>query len=665
MYILCALASSKDLPERIRYQYLSMFLFIGLFVVGLFAVIFLLYTNSFLMKRRGRELGLYNILGMDKRNLAAMLFWETVYTARLVGIPGGILLGHRAAEARHEWCWSGSWAESRASRSASPGSGASGVCCAGVLGGILLLALLRQSRAHPHPNPAALLRSSETGEREPKTRWFLTILGVLSLGGGYYIALSAKDAMAAISLYFVAVFLVIIGTYCLFAAVSVFILKALRKNKRYYYKTQHFISVSGMLYRMKRNAVGLANICILSTMVLVMVSATVSLYLGTKDAARSRCPADFCALVRYDPSVSDPFQPDKMMAALESGVKKQGLAVKNARSVRFLRLGCAWQNGGYVSGGDAMLSVLTAADYEKLTGTRVSVKEGEVFVSDNCPAKDELRLNFSLNDFGWAPAERTYAVAGKIEALGGIGEFTSGSSDDVFAVLADDAALDDLWRAQNGALGEYGSDLRWEGLLDLSGTDDEKIACVTALSDSETLGITGSGETGMQSAFSSYTQRAESDAGVSVGKWSWYQTMSLAQNEQDLYSVNGGFLFLGIFLGVLFMLGMVLIIYYKQVAEGYEDRARFQIMRQVGLPEQELKKSVNGQILAVFFAPLLVAAVHAAFDYRLVAMLLTLFQLMNARLTLLCTALTLAGFAGIYAIVYELTAKVYLKIVGN
>ena len=660
-YILCALAGARDLPERIRYQYLSMFLFIGLFVVGLFAVIFLLYSNSFLMKRRARELGLYNILGMDKRNLSAMLFWETLYAA-LIGIPGGIALGIVLQKLMtmllfHLMGYSGGFSFYV--------SGLGAAVTAGVFFAILLLALLRNLLRIRMQNPVALLHGGETGEREPKTRWLLTALGVLSLGAGYFIAVTAKDALEALSLYFIAVFLVIIGTYCLFTSVSIFILKALRKNKRYYYQTQHFISVSGMLYRMKRNAVGLANICILSTMVLVMVSATLSLYLGTNDAASSRCPADVCAIVRYDPGASDPFQPDKMLAALQAGVKKQGLALKSARGLRFLRLSAAWQDGVYLSGGETSLCALTAADYEVLTGTRVSPGAGEVYVSDNCPAQDTLSLRFDLNDFGRAPAERQYAVAGRINRSVGLGESAAVSSDDVLLILPDGAALDDLWQAQHGALGEYGFDMRYEGLLDLIGTDEEKIACAAALSDPDYIGVTGSGDVGTQSAFSHDTQSGKSyESGVSVGEWSSYQTACLAENVREMYAVNGGFLFLGIFLGIVFMLGMVLIIYYKQVAEGFEDRARFQIMRQVGLPSREIRRSVNGQILVVFFAPLLVAAVHAAFDCRLVVMLLTLFQLQNVTLTLLCTAGTLVCFAALYAAVYAMTAKVYYKLVN-
>ena len=296
-YIAMALAGAQDLPQSTRYFYLSAFMGVGTFVIAVFAVIFLTYTNSFLMKRRKKELGLYNILGMGKRHIAVVLGFETLYTA-LIGIVGGVLLGLllqklvtlllyqiMGFDVQYGFyiAWPAIWGTF-------------------VLFGLILLGnlLLNLRRIHVQ-NPAELLREGSAGEREPKTRWPLTVIGILSLGGGYAIALTTRSATAALALYFVAVFLVILGTYCLFTSVSIAVLKALRANKRFYYKTNRFIGVSGMLYRMKRNAVGLANICILSTMVLVMVSGTLALYLGSDEALDQQFEGDLRAEVRYDP----------------------------------------------------------------------------------------------------------------------------------------------------------------------------------------------------------------------------------------------------------------------------------------------------------------------------------------------------------------------------
>jgi putative ABC transport system permease protein len=662
-YILCALASSRDLPEHQRYVYLSAFMAVGLFVVGLFALIFLFYTNSFLMKRRSKELGLYNILGMGKGNLAAMLAWETLYTA-LLGITGGVALGIVLQKLMTMLLFRLMGYSGAYGFSVSPF--AIGVSYA-LFSAILLLALLRNLARIRVQNPVALLRGGETGEREPRTRWVLTILGVLTLGAGYWIAVTTKTALDALSLYFVAVILVVLGTYCLFTAVSIFVLKALRKNKKYYYRTAHFIGVSGMLYRMKRNAVGLANICILSTMVLVMVSGTLALYLGTGDAMQERYPADICAEVRYAPGGSDPFRPDAMLAHLKSGAEKAGRTVTRADSYLYLSFGAAEADGGFTVSGaetDRYLYATDAAGYRTITGKTLAVRPGEVWAAGGPAAGDSLLLNFLSSETGKAVQAREYTVAGQLEPFS-LGDALALDKPVVILVLPDAAALEDLYAAQKSALGDACSDLYFEGLLDLDGTDQQKIDCGLQLSDPGYLDVVSSGSARTGGLYSSDTVKSggASGQGENVGYWDLYMVSTRAESEQEMYSLNGGFLFLGIFLGILFMMGTVLIMYYKQVAEGYEDRARFQIMQQVGLPKPEIRRSINRQLLVVFFAPLLVAAVHVAFDYRLIVLLLTLFGLRNVSLTLLCTAGTLLAFAALYALVYAMTARAYYKIV--
>ena len=407
-YIMTALASAGDLPAQLRYAYLSMFMTIGVFVVGLFTIIFLFYTNAFLMKRRKKELGLYNVLGMGKAHIGRVLAWETLYIG-LAGIVGGIAFGmlfHRLVAMlvykviqfsvgfTFYICWSGILAT---------------VC---LFGAVLLLNLIYNLLTMLRQSPVAMMREGSAGEKEPKTRWHLAILGVLCLGGGYAIALRTKNAIEALSLYFVAVFLVIIGTYCLFTAGSIALLKILKKNKRYYYQTQHFISVSGMLYRMKRNAVGLANICILSTMVLVMISGTLSLYLGTEDIAVRQTPADWVSILRYNPDEGD--QPD--FAALERRIaetaQSQGLEVTESQSFTGmertfyvqgdqLQLKPSEQNGILTWDADVSCQFLSAADYTALTGVPVTLKPGELAVCDPeglLPDQGQLVFNAFVSD---------------------------------------------------------------------------------------------------------------------------------------------------------------------------------------------------------------------------------------------------------------------------
>jgi putative ABC transport system permease protein len=451
-------------------------------------------------------------------------------------------------------------------------------------------------------------------------------------------------------LYFVAVILVIIGTYCLFTAVSISILKLLRRNKRFYYKTKNFIGTAGMLYRMKRNAVGLANICILSTMVLVMVSGTLSLFAGTKDALNTRYPADLVAEVDYDPTEEVVFQPDLFLERLTAGVKAEGRAVENVRATKTLSFPVERTGTGFLaqqmnkSGADASMMVFTTAEeYAALTGTATApLGENEVLLyAQGKKISGELVIDFS-NAQSPDGEQRSYHIAEKLHSFPPVNDYSAYLMDTYYVVVADDAALLQLYRNCVASYGDQASMLTWRVLLDVDGTEQEQKDCAEAVSDSHLI---------------------EVDA-KDVGSWDTYKLDCRAANANDFYSINGGFFFLGIFLGFLFIMATVLIIYYKQMTEGYEDRQRFQIMQKVGLDKTEIRRSINAQILVVFFAPLIVAAIHVAFDFRLVRLLLTLFGLTNATLTLLCTTGTLLAFIVVYGIVYALTAKAYYRIVS-
>lgn len=665
-YIMTALASAGDLPAQLRYAYLSMFMTIGVFVVGLFTIIFLFYTNAFLMKRRKKELGLYNVLGMGKAHIGRVLAWETLYIG-LAGIVGGIAFGmlfHRLVAMlvykviqfsvgfTFYICWSGILAT---------------VC---LFGAVLLLNLIYNLLTMLRQSPVAMMREGSAGEKEPKTRWLLAILGVLCLGGGYAIALRTKNAIEALSLYFVAVFLVIIGTYCLFTAGSIALLKILKKNKRYYYQTQHFISVSGMLYRMKRNAVGLANICILSTMVLVMISGTLSLYLGTEDIAVRQTPADWVSILRYNPDEGD--QPD--FAALERRIaetaQSQGLEVTESQSFTGmertfyvqgdqLQLKPSEQNGILTWDADVSCQFLSAADYTALTGVPVTLKPGELAVCDPeglLPDQGQLVFNAFVSDP--EPGE-TYTDGGVLDYVvtqrlteipntGGwfpmVGASNVIGENHCCIVVDSFETMLDLFSRIYGAYGHTNNCgyLQWGLFTNLSGSRQEKLDAY--------LNTFGSFET--------------SPDFTGTGSWEWFSTDSQQQGMAEYYSMNGGFFFLGVFLGILFLMATVLIIYYKQVSEGYEDRQRFQIMQKVGLERQQIRRSINGQLLAVFFLPLLAAAVHVAFDFRLMVQLLQLFCMDNVGLTTLCTLASFSVFTVFYVLVYRVTAKAYYKIVA-
>lgn len=648
-YIMSALVNDPGVKDMVpgranAYMYVESFMAIGMVVALIFSLIFVLYINSFLMKQRKKELGLYNILGMGKGHIAVVLFFETVYVG-LAGIGGGLLAGillhklvtlllYRMLSFSVPFGFSISWTAMGRT--------------AGAFAALLALTLLENLAKVRASKPIELLHGGDVGEREPKTRWLLTLLGILTLGGGYYIAVKTSNGAEAIAMYFVAVILVIIGTYCLFTAVSIFILKALRANKKFYYQTRHFIGVSGMLYRMKQNAVGLANICILCTMVMVMVSGTLSLYLGTGDMIDQRYPGDINIHLRYgaDPEAGEvPFDSAAMLALQTGFVESRGLTVTGARTCRELGFGAGLlSDGSYttdrfaegVQGSVVSITCVTEDYYRAATGESLNLAADEVAVYGM--AGDELAVRWMVPDVGTELGVSTYRVVRHLEKNP---RFSPMITQMVTVVVRDDAVLEDLYRNQKAAYGASTSDLMWYLYLDVDATEEE-------LADLE------------QAYWSASSQAAFYDG---TGSWQSCSWELRAAGERDGYAMAGGFLFLGIFLGFIFLMATVLIIYYKQISEGYEDKNRFEIMQKVGLSRGEVRSSIRSQILMVFFLPILVASIHILFDFNMVEKLLTLFYIQNSTITALCTLGTVLVFFAAYGAVYMLTARVYYKIV--
>lgn len=629
------------------YMYVSMFMNLGMVIAFLFSAVFVLYINGFLMKQRKKELGLYNILGMGKGHIAVVLVVETVYIG-IAGIVGGLAVGlllhklvslflHKTMNMPVPFgfyiCWDG--------------MAQTAVLFAMLLGVTLLLNLnkVRLSK------PIELLRGGNVGEREPKTKWFLTALGLAALGAGYYIAVTTRTGMDAIVWYFVAVGLVIIGTYCLFTAGSIFILKALRKNKRFYYKTSHFIGVSGMLYRMKQNAVGLANICILCTMVMVMLSGTLSLYLGTADMIQERYPGDINVEVRYFPQPWgeeardwSPFDPDAMLKACTDFIEGQGVTVKRAQTSYDLSFGSGLISDGVYTTDRfnesaqevVLITCITEDNYTAVTGETLALASDEVAAYN--VKGDTLTFRWTVPGEGRELGESTFRV---VKTLQDNPHFNPDISRLVTVVVSDEAVINDLWARQAEAYVDNWSDMRWFAYLDLDCDGEALLELEERYNDAM---VDGSLFTG-------------------TGSWHYCSWEPRSSGAADAYGLAGGFLFLGIFLGFVLLLATVLIIYYKQISEGYEDKERFEIMQKVGLSRGEVKRSIHSQILMVFFLPILVASIHIVFDFNMVEKLLTMFYIHNTALTALCTLGTVLVFFLAYGIVYLLTAKTYYKIV--
>ena len=648
-YIMAAIVSdpgSKELAAGTSNgpMYVSMFMTLGMFVLGLFSCIFLLYTNSFLMKRRQKELGLYSVLGMSKTNIAGIMVFEALYIA-LIGIGGGIAVGILLTKLV-------SLALFRLMRLPVPfGFSVQPIAIIIVVlffAGLILLTLLANLAKVGRSRPVELLRGGNVGEKEPKANWFLTIVGVLFLGAGYAVAMLVDNPGMAVAVYFLAVFAVIIGTYCLFTSVSIAVLKALRRNKRYYYKAKHFISVSGMLYRMKRNAVGLANICILCTMVMVMVSGTLSLYLGSEEQVNVYCPADVVVETTYYASSTEdhvyneetgeetieyhtPYDAAAMDAWFEDYFAGHKLTPSAAKAVEYYSF-TAVDSEDHVS----LVTAVTAETYAQLTGEAApELAPGEALAHVPSGYKFGDGLNFLDKDGNTLSIQfvgEAQLSSAQVELNTAI--LSQSEDDDIVLVVPDTAALLELVAGQ-----ENGSYI-WRGQYDFDASDE----AVSAMVDD-------------------YWAASSAGTGVDAGYYDVLRIDLRSEAEQEVYGLSGGFLFLGVFLGIVFLMATVLIIYYKQVSEGYEDNARFEIMRKVGLSEREARRAIRSQILTVFFMPILVAAIHIAFDFNLVVLLLRLFSLTNVKLTALCTLGTLLVFCAVYAVVYALTARSYYKIV--
>ena len=648
-YIMAAIVSdpgSKELAAGTSNgpMYVSMFMTLGMFVLGLFSCIFLLYTNSFLMKRRQKELGLYSVLGMSKTNIAGIMVFEALYIA-LIGIGGGIAVGILLTKLV-------SLALFRLMRLPVPfGFSVQPIAIIIVVlffAGLILLTLLANLAKVGRSRPVELLRGGNVGEKEPKANWFLTIVGVLFLGAGYAAAMLVDNPGMAVAVYFLAVFAVIIGTYCLFTSVSIAVLKALRRNKRYYYKAKHFISVSGMLYRMKRNAVGLANICILCTMVMVMVSGTLSLYLGSEEQVNVHCPSDVVVETTYYASSAEdhvyneetgeetieyhtPYDAAAMDAWFEDYFAGHKLTPSAAKAVEYYSF-TAVDSEDHVS----LVTAVTAETYAQLTGEAApELAPGEALAHVPSGYKFGDGLNFLDKDGNTLSIQfvgEAQLSSAQVELNTAI--LSQSEDDDIVLVVPDTAALLELVAGQ-----ENGSYV-WRGQYDFDASDEALAAMVD-----------------------DYFAASSEGDGVDAGYYDVLRIDLRSETERDVYGLSGGFLFLGVFLGIVFLMATVLIIYYKQVSEGYEDNARFEIMRKVGLSEREARRAIRSQILTVFFMPILVAAIHIAFDFNLVVLLLRLFSLTNVKLTALCTLGTLLVFCAVYAVVYALTARSYYKIV--
>lgn len=627
-YMMCFLANNSALGSMSGGGSLSIILSLGTIVIGIFAVIFLFYTNSFLIKRRKKEIGLYNILGMEKKHIAKVLAFENFYVAIIsltLGLSFGILLSKLMVLAL------GKLLNFKIAFGFEISAFA--VVTTLVLFIVIFLLLLLNNLRQIHlANPIELLRGKQVGEKEPKTKWILALIGLACLSGGYYISVTTTSPLEAIGLFFIAVILVIIGTYCVFTAGSIAVLKMLRKNKRYYYKANHFISVSGMIYRMKQNAVGLANICILSTMVLVMISSTVSLYIGFDDTLKNMFPKNIQATGR-DISEEEGKEIEKVITEITNSYQVEQ---KDMISYRFMsKLAKKKGNqfiknatGSYKDG--ILLYMIPLSDYNKNLGETKTLESDEVIVKYMKSKLSEDTITFGKENY-------------HIKELSEVSKndfFYSPDMIDVYYIILPDA---DAFQKINKGFGDkeedYNNKIQFYYGFDIDAPKEKQLEICENIQ-----GL-----------------KAQED----VKLYQKFYVRSVEEVRDEFFFVYGGLFFLGIFLGTLFLMATVLIMYYKQISEGNDDRERFQIMQKVGMSKEEVKKTIHSQVLTVFFLPIVAAAIHIAFAFNVITKLLAVLGLTNVALFTTCTLVTLGVFIIFYAVVYGLTARTYYRIVKH
>ena len=645
-YIIIFLQFSQSIKNAVQSSTVTQILGLGSWVIAIFSCIFLFYTNSFLIKRRKKEFGLYNILGMDKHNLGIILFWETLIIAVIslvVGLAAGIAFSKLAELVFLNLLKSDATFDLTVS---SQGIG----LCAIIFTVINILLFFNSLRQVRFSSAISLVKSEQTGEKPPKGNWIFGILGVLLLGGAYYISLSIKEPLQALTLFFVAVIMVIIGTYLVMISGSVLFCRLLQKNKKYYYKPNHFVSVSSMVYRMKRNGAGLASICILATMVLVMISSTTSLYFGEEDALSSRYPREInIDISTLDTQIYKNGQSDQIRSGIDEIAKKHNANVHN--SLTYL----AGVISGMVTDGNVETDVrnvysgtvdynkvfqfnfVSVDDYNEMMGTDYHLKDGEAMVylfrKDSNFHGDTLSFN----------GGQSFKIVRYLD------NFIS-QSDAAMTVVPTMAIfvndLDKATQGMNDATHQHDSEpvvnFSWTYGFDTGLSEDEQIA--------------------LSKDINSYLTDVSDDLKEDIHST---EVESREQNRLDFFGLYGGLFGLGIILSIVFIFAAVLIIYYKQISEGYEDQSRFEIMQKVGMTKNEIRKSINSQLLTVFFLPLIFAGMHLAFAAPIIKKLLLMFNITNLNFFIVTVVISFAIFSLFYMIVYKITSSAYYRIVSG
>ena len=637
-YILSSLAFGDNLnklPNGIdaTKQVLSF----GIIVIALFSVIFLFYTYSFLIKRRVKEFGLYSVLGMTKKQIAKILVLETIFiavTTIVLGIGLGIIFDKLMLLVLLKLFSAGV----SFGFSITPIAIVFSVL---LFGGIYFLLLLYTVIKIARLRIVALLKDENKGEKEPKSRWILAIIGLALIGYGYYTAQTVQNPVKALLVFFYAVVAVIIGTYLVFMAVSITVLKIMKNNKNFYYKPKNFISVSGLLYRMKRNAVGLANICILSTMVLVTMGSTSALYAGMEKSYNERFPRQL--MIAGYHSTSDKLKEienNAKLSAKEAGTEVEDMVSYNSVPIvgRLVEDKFNFEsNIGIDLSNVKMIVVLELKDYNKTANKNITLESNEILLHI------DKKGNYNHNNISLNGSD--YKIKEKLsEFPGTIGSAAANIMDTYYVVVKDNKEAEKI-AAQLAA-----------GMEELS------------KEDAKSRGIITTGAPTVQNYVAFNIKDTTKEAKViesfkKLEKQSGIEIEGKDENKLTFRGVFASFLFIGVFISLIFVTSQVVIMYYKQISEGYEDKGNFEIMRKVGITDKQIKQSIRSQVLLIFFSPLIIATLHTIVAYPFIEKILRLFLITDNSIFLQALAVTIVVFAIFYLIVYAITSKIYYRII--
>ena len=642
-YIVSYLYASPLLTTARGGSVIMLLMILGRFVIGAFSIVFLFYTHSFLIRRRKKEFGLYSILGMNKNNLARIMIWESVMVA-CISLASGLGFGILFSKMAELLMQAILRADVDYAMRINPTNIRQTIMLYLVIFILILVVTLLQVRV---ADPIQLLRSENAGERPPKANWPMALGGAVLLGIAYYLAITIQDPVQAISWFFVAVLLVIAGSYLLFVAGSVALCRMLQKNKWYYYKTNHFVSVSSMVYRMKRNGAGLASICILCTMVLVMLSSTVCLYGGMDSSMRSRYPRNIMTdnqALSYEELREENYAP--IRTAIDEVLEAHGQTAEahNILDYSYVVLEGILHDGIVETSSETNtidadsiqdmweIFVVSLADYNRLMGAQETLEPGQLLLYTSKKRFRHDSLQFAGTDQEWQVKTVNSFEDNAVDSMQIIPS--------MFLFVED---VEGFIQPMTGWTNFYGNPLlQYDWIygfdLDCSGEEQGTIY---------------------------YELKGKLSQLSTEGHPLYSSIESVAVDRGDFAEMYGGLFFLGIMLSIVFVFATTLIMYYKQISEGYEDQGRFEILQKVGMTRKEVKKTINSQVMTVFFLPLLVAGIHLAFAFPFLYKGLMLLNFNNLGLLVWVTVLAYLVFGAGYVVVYRITSRAYYHLVGG